>query len=141
MALPGFFAHSAITNGITVRVAPRYLAEQSDPAGQHFVWSYHIRLENQGEASVQLLRRHWIITDGQGLVSEVDGEGVVGEQPHIAPGGSFDYVSGCPLSTPAGVMVGTYTFEGPDGRFEVAIPSFALTSRPPSAAPPRSATA
>lgn len=137
MALPGFFTHSAITAGITVRVAPRYLAEQSDPSAQHYVWTYHVRLENHGPASVQLLSRHWFITDGENRVSEVEGEGVVGEQPHIAPGGSYDYISGCPLPTPTGSMVGTYTLEGPDGCFSVAIPAFALVATPPSPSPPK----
>lgn len=135
MALPGFFTHSATTRGITVRVAPRFLAEQSDPARSHYVWSYHVRVENHGETPVQLLRRHWVITDGDGRVSEIEGEGVVGEQPHIAPGSSFDYISGCPLPTPSGSMAGSYTVEGEGGCFAVAIPSFALASHPPSPSP------
>jgi len=135
MHMAGFFSHSATTRGITVRVAPRYLVEQSDPARHHFVWSYHVRVENHSPAEVQLLRRHWIITDGDGRVSEVEGEGVVGEQPHIAPGGSFDYISGCPLPTPSGSMVGSYTVEGEDGCFEVAIPAFALATPPASPSP------
>lgn len=136
MPLSGFFTHSATTSGITVRVAPRYLADQSDPASSHYLWSYHIRLENHRDTPVQLMRRHWIITDGQGRVSEVEGEGVVGEQPHIAPGSSFDYISGCPLPTSSGTMVGHFTLEGADGCFDVAVPSFALASHPPSPSPP-----
>jgi ApaG protein len=135
MALSGFFAHSVTTQGITVRVAPRFLADQSDPSRSHYVWSYHVRVENHGDTAVQLLRRHWIITDGEGQVSEIEGEGVVGEQPHIAPGGSFDYISGCPLPTPNGAMKGSYTVESETGCFEVAIPSFALASHPSSPSP------
>jgi ApaG protein len=130
MKMDGFFAHSTTTRGITVRVAPRFLPEQSDPGSHRFVWSYHVRVENHSDDIVQLLRRHWIITDGEGRVSEVEGEGVVGEQPVIPPGGSFDYVSGCPLPTPRGGMTGRYHMDGPDGGFDVVIPSFALV-RPP----------
>lgn len=135
MPLAGFFSHSATTGGIIVRVAPRYLAEQSEPARHHHVWSYHVRVENHSQVPIQLLRRHWIITDGDGRVSEVEGEGVVGEQPHIEPGGSFDYISGCPLPTPSGSMVGTFNVEGPDGCFDVAIPAFALATPPASPSP------
>ncbi len=134
MKMEGFFAHSATTNGITVRVAPRFLPEQSDPNGHRFVWSYHVRVENHSNDIVQLLRRHWIITDGVGRMSEVEGEGVVGEQPVIPPGGSFDYISGCPLPTPRGSMVGRYHMDGPDGGFDVVIPPFALV-RPPAGTP------
>ncbi|MFC7537589.1 Co2+/Mg2+ efflux protein ApaG [Sphingomonas sp. GCM10030256] len=121
------FPHEAMTRDITVRVAVSYLAEQSSPASGRWFWSYHIRVENNGERSVQLLSRHWQITDGRGVLHEVRGEGVVGEMPLIAPGGSFDYVSGCPLATPTGSMVGSYRMvdEGGDA-FEVAIPKFPL---------------
>lgn len=133
MALAGFFTQEKTTKGITVRVAPRFLPEQSEPRESRFVWSYHIRVENHSDTEVQLLRRHWIITDGHGQINEVEGEGVVGEQPHIPPGGSFDYISGCPLPTPSGTMTGSYQMQGPDGLFAVAIPQFSL-HRPPAGA-------
>jgi len=127
VTLRGFFGYSETTEDITVRVAPRFLAEQSDPDGGRWVWSYHVRIENGGTEPVQLLRRHWLITDGDGRVSEVDGEGVVGEQPLIAPGGSFDYISGCPLPTAHGTMVGEYLMERAGHCFAVTIPSFQLS--------------
>jgi ApaG protein len=127
MALSGFFAQSLTTDGVIVRVSPRFLPEQSDAEAGRWVWSYHIRIENIGERPVQLLRRHWIITDGEGRISEVDGEGVVGEQPLIAPGGSFDYISGCPLPTPSGEMAGAYLMERDGECFRVQIPPFRLT--------------
>ncbi len=109
-----------------MRVAPRFLAEQSDPAAGRWVWSYHIRIENGSDSAVQLLRRHWTITDGVGRSSTVDGEGVVGEQPLIPPGGSFDYISGCPLPTDRGSMTGEYLMEQDNSCFAVQIPEFAL---------------
>ncbi len=124
--MKAFFPYDATTAGITVRVAPRYLAEQSDPAAGAWAWSYHIRIENGAAGDVQLLRRHWIITDANGRVEHVRGDGVVGEQPVIAPGGSFDYVSGCPLPTSSGTMVGSFTFAARETLFEVAIPLFSL---------------
>jgi ApaG protein len=121
-----FFPYAATTAGVTVRVAPRYLDEQSDPEAGEYAWSYHVRIENGTDDDVQLLARHWIITDGRGRVEEVRGEGVVGDQPIIAPGGSYDYVSGCPLPTPHGTMVGTYVMATRETLFEVAIPLFSL---------------
>ena len=121
------FPHAATTNGVTVRVSVSYLPEQSEPRRGRWFWAYHVRLENEGEAAVQLLTRHWVITDGRGARHTVEGEGVVGEQPLIEPGGSFDYVSGCPLATPTGAMQGSYRMVDADGRsFEVAIPRFTL---------------
>jgi ApaG protein len=125
--LRGFFTHAETTDDVTVRVAPRFLPEQSDAGAGRWVWSYHVRIENDGELPVQLLRRHWLITDGDGRVSEVDGEGVVGEQPVIPPGGSFDYISGCPLPTPSGQMAGEYLMEREGECFRVLIPAFRLT--------------
>jgi ApaG protein len=93
------------------------------------VWAYHIRIENGGEEPVQLISRHWIITDAQGRTQEVRGLGVVGEQPVIQPGASFDYVSGCPLTTPSGMMRGSYQMTlGSGWPFEVEIPAFSLDS-------------
>ncbi len=127
--MKAFFPHVAETAGITVRVSVSFLAEQSEPQRGRWFWAYHIRIENDGAQGVQLLTRHWIITDGRGARHAVEGEGVVGEQPFIAPGGSYDYVSGCPLSTPTGSMQGTYHVVGEDGEgFDIAIPKFALTA-------------
>ncbi|RVQ69732.1 Co2+/Mg2+ efflux protein ApaG [Croceicoccus ponticola] len=124
-----FFDHVAMTAGITVRVAASFLPEQSHiPAGRWF-WAYHIRIENRSDQTVQLVTRHWRITDANGLVSLVDGEGVVGEQPRLDPGQSHDYVSGCPLETSYGSMEGYYGFVRDDGtKFEAAIPFFPLAA-------------
>ena len=121
------FPHLATTGSIHVRVAVSYLPEQSAPDAGRWFWSYHIRIENDGERAVQLLSRHWHITDGHGTEHEVKGEGVVGEMPLIAPGSSFDYVSGCPLSTSAGAMHGSYRLVDEEGiAFDVEIPRFPL---------------
>lgn len=126
-ALSMLFPNVATTREIKVRVAVSYLAEQSNPALNRWFWSYHIRIENGSGVSVQLLSRSWRIVDGRGAVHEVHGEGVVGETPLIPPGGSFDYVSGCPLDTPAGAMSGSYRMVDEDGAvFDVEIPRFAL---------------
>lgn len=125
--MKALFTDEATTRGVVVRVSVSYLPEQSEPHRGRWFWAYHIRLENEGPVAVQLLTRHWIITDGRGLRHTVEGEGVVGEQPMIAPGGSFDYVSGCPLSTPSGSMQGSYHMIAEDGSaFDVTIPRFAL---------------
>jgi len=105
-----FFQHTAMTDGVTVRVAVNFLPEQSRIEAGKWFWVYHIRIEHDSDETLQLMTRHWRITDGNGDVSMVDGEGVVGEQPVIAPGHSHDYVSGCPLPTPQGSMEGHYTF-------------------------------
>ena len=124
-----FFPHAATTDGVTVRVAVSYLPEQSEPRRGRWFWAYHIRIENESARSVQLLTRHWIITDGRGARHTVEGEGVVGDQPLIAPGASFDYVSGCPLQTPQGAMQGSYRMIAEDGgEFDAAIPRFVLTA-------------
>ena len=96
-ALAMLFPNVEVTRGIAVRVAVSFLAEQSDPSSNRWFWSYHVRIENGSDRAVQLLSRSWTIVDGRGTVHEVVGEGVVGEMPLIAPGASFDYVSGCPL--------------------------------------------
>ena len=128
-AMAMLFTNLATTRDITVRVAVSYLAEQSDPSSARWFWSYHIRIENGSNRSVQLLSRSWQIVDGNGTVHEVHGEGVVGEMPLIAPDGSFDYVSGCPLDTPSGWMSGTYRMVDEEGTaFDVAIPRFQLSS-------------
>lgn len=123
------FPNVATTREIAVRVAVSYLPEQSDPSSSRWFWSYHVRIENGSDLSVQLLSRNWQIVDGNGTVHEVQGEGVVGEMPLIAPGGSFDYVSGCPLDTPSGSMSGSYRMVDEDGSsFDVTIPRFQLTA-------------
>ena len=123
------FAHAATTRNIHVRVAVSYLPEQSAPLAGRWFWSYHVRIENDGDRPVQLLARHWLIRDGRGGEQEVRGEGVVGETPLIPAGGSFDYVSGCPLDTPSGSMHGSYRMIADDGSmFDVDIPQFALLS-------------
>lgn len=121
------FPHVATTGNVTVRVAVSYLAEQSAPAAGRWFWSYHVRIENDGERAVQLLSRHWIIRDGRGAVNEVRGEGVVGDLPLIRPGESYDYVSGCPLTTATGSMRGTYRLVDEAGAMiDAAIPEFPL---------------
>ena len=125
--MKSLFSGEAETRDVTVRVAVSYLPDQSEPDRGRWFWTYHIRIENQGPVTIQLLSRHWLITDGRGHQHSVEGEGVIGEQPMIPPGGSFDYVSGCPLSTPTGSMRGTYQMIAEDGSaFDVEIPRFAL---------------
>jgi len=114
---------------VTVRVSVSYLPEQSEPGRGRWFWAYHVRIENGSERPVQLLTRHWIITDGRGARHSVEGEGVVGEQPLIQPGAAYDYVSGCPLATPSGAMEGSYRMIAVGGRrFDVAIPRFTLAA-------------
>jgi len=121
------FPHVAVTDGITVRVAVSYLADQSSPPAGRWFWSYHIRLENKRDHAVQLLARHWIIRDANGRVHEVRGAGVVGDTPLILPGNSYDYVSGCPLDTSHGSMIGAFHMVDEAGStFDVAIPEFVL---------------
>ena len=121
------FPHAARTEDVIVRVSVSFLPEQSELEKERWLWAYHIRIENCGEAPVQLMTRHWFITDGNGRQQEVEGEGVVGEQPMIGPGESFDYVSGCPLATPNGVMEGSYRMIRTDGtQFDAEIPRFPL---------------
>jgi len=117
----------AVTNSIRVEVLSRYSPENSRPLEDTWVFEYTVRITNQGSETVQLLSRHWIITDGLDHTSEVKGPGVVGEQPVLQPGGSFKYSSWCPLHTPLGTMRGTYQMEGPRGkRFDIEIAPFAL---------------
>lgn len=126
-AVRALFGQWAETRGIIVRVSVTFLPEQSEPDRGRWFWAYHIRIENAGPVTVQLLTRHWTITDGRGARHTVEGEGVIGEQPTLAPGESFNYVSGCPLGTPTGNMQGSYHMIAEDGStFDVAIPKFAL---------------
>jgi ApaG protein len=121
--------YSATTRAIKVTVKPFYLEDQSSPPDDHYVWAYHVRIENHGSETVQLRRRHWRITDALGRLQEVKGAGVVGEQPILNPGEAYEYTSGTPLPTPSGIMVGNYEMETKAGEsFAVAIPAFSLDS-------------
>lgn len=123
------FPNVAVTGDLTVRVAVSFLPEQSAPDQGRWFWSYHVRIENGGEETIQLLERYWRIVDGRGNVHEVRGQGVVGEMPVITAGESYDYVSGCPLDTPAGSMSGHYQFVNEAGnRINAEIPAFSLQS-------------
>jgi ApaG protein len=119
--------YTATTRAVTVTVEPSYLPRDSDPDEGRWVWAYRVTIRNDGPGVVQLLARHWSITDARGLQRDVDGLGVVGQQPVIPPGESFTYASGCPLATPGGIMVGHYRMVAEDGEtFDVAIPAFSL---------------
>ena len=125
--MKALFPHSMTTRDITVRVSVSFRADQSEPAKGRWFWVYHIRIENEGLMPVQLISREWIISDGRGGRHQVRGEGVVGEQPVIEPGASFDYVSGCPLDSPTGWMEGLYHMVGANGAsFAIVIPRFPL---------------
>ena len=121
--------YNAVTRQISVTVTPYFIEDQSDPEDNHFVWAYQVNIENTGRETVQLKSRYWHITDANGQVQEVRGDGVVGEQPVLRPGESFEYTSGTPLSTPSGIMVGRYQMETKTGEgFEIDIPAFSLDS-------------
>ena len=121
--------YEAVTRSIKVVVEPIFLDEQSAPDEDHFVWAYQIRIENDSLEQVQLINRHWRITDAYGQLHEVRGEGVVGEQPTLQPGETFEYTSGTPLGTPSGIMVGSYEMKTSGGeRFDIEIPAFSLDS-------------
>ena len=119
--------YKATTRGIEVTVAPSFLPEHSSVEKSRYVWAYDVEITNLTDATVQLRHRYWTITDGNGHVEEVEGPGVVGEEPFIESGDSFRYNSGCPLSTPTGFMAGRYEMETATGeRFMVEIPAFSL---------------
>ena len=122
--------YTKITRAIRISVRSFYLEDQSNPEDNHFVWAYRVKIENNGRESVQLLRRTWQITDAHGRTQHVHGAGVVGEQPLLEPGESFEYTSGTPLDTPSGFMVGAYHMVVPSSgeNFDVAIPPFSLDS-------------
>jgi len=121
--------YTSTSNDITVSVTPVFLEDQSDPDEDHYVWAYQVRIVNNSPVTVQLRSRYWHITDANGLVQEVRGTGVVGEQPILRPGQSFEYTSGTPLATPSGVMVGSYQMQTDFGdSFDVSIPAFSLDS-------------
>ncbi|MGB5325465.1 MAG: Co2+/Mg2+ efflux protein ApaG [Pseudomonadales bacterium] len=112
---------------VAVDVTPRYLAQQSNPDDNEYVFAYTVEVSNRGDEPVQLLARHWIITDGNNAVREVQGEGVVGEQPHIPPGATYRYSSGAVLSTRTGTMEGSYTMRSESGAvFDAVIQPFGL---------------
>jgi len=117
------------TKNISVTVTPIYLEDQSEPDEDHYVWAYQVKIENDSLETVQLRSRHWRITDANGLMQEVRGSGVVGEQPVLEPGESFEYTSGTPLNAPSGIMVGSYEMQTDEGDvIEVGIPAFSLDS-------------
>jgi ApaG protein len=117
----------AVTKGIRVTVRAQFVPERSSVRSRQFVFAYTVRIANDGTAPAQLVTRHWIITDGNGKVQEVRGDGVVGQQPSLAPGEAFEYTSGCVLETPHGTMRGTYQMVRPDGeRFDAEIAPFLL---------------
>ena len=118
---------TATTNGIEITVSPEYLSEDSDPSKRFWLYVYHVQIVNHSNQRVQLLNRHWVITNGLGEVQEVRGLGVVGQQPSLEPQESFEYTSGCPLDTSVGSMHGSYTFADQEGNlFEAEIAPFLL---------------
>lgn len=122
------FSSEAVSRGIRVHVQSEYAPDKSRPAHNEWFFVYTVRISNEGAETVQLLTRHWIITDGTGRIEEVRGPGVVGKQPTLKPGESFEYSSGCPLSTPFGVMEGTYQMVSENGdQFDVKIAPFTLS--------------
>jgi ApaG protein len=122
-------AYKAVTRGIAVSVEPTYLEADSLPSNSQYLWAYRVIIENQGRDTVQLLSRHWMITNARGELTEVKGPGVIGKQPFLKPGESHAYTSGTPLNTPSGMMGGSYEMESDSGeRFNVEIPTFSLDS-------------
>jgi ApaG protein len=121
--------YRAVTRNIEVTVTPRFMSDRSAPEKGQFFWAYTIEIANNGGETVQLKTRYWHITDAFGRVQEVRGAGVVGEEPVIAPGKSFEYTSGVPLQTPSGIMTGRYGMVTEDGEhFDIEIPAFSLDS-------------
>ena len=117
----------AITRGVVVSVEPTYLEANSSPDNSQYFWAYRVTIENQGRETVQLLNRHWMITNARGEFTEVKGPGVIGKQPFLKPGESYTYMSGAPLNTPSGMMGGSYEMESDRGeRFDIEIPTFSL---------------
>lgn len=119
--------YEAVTHDIRVCVVPEFLADQSNPESGRYFWAYHVSVSNEGPLTVQLQSRHWLITDGTGHCEEVQGPGVVGEQPILRPGDEFRYTSGCPLRTSSGFMSGSYRMKAQSGEvLDIEIPAFAL---------------
>jgi ApaG protein len=116
-----------VTRGVRIRVAPRYVPDQSDPVNNQYLFAYHVTIRNEGKTTVKLLSRHWVITSGEGKVEEVRGPGVVGYQPELKPGEEFQYTSACPLSTPVGTMHGSFQMVSESGEtFDALIAPFRL---------------
>jgi ApaG protein len=121
--------YSATTNGVRVTVRPDYDYERSDPAEHRYFWTYSIEILNVGDRTVKLTHRQWRITDANGKREDIRGPGVVGETPTLRPGQSYRYTSGCPLTTPSGIMAGAYLMVDEDGSaFDVTVPTFSLDS-------------
>jgi len=121
--------YNQTSNDIRITVTPSFLVDQSAPEDNLYVWAYHVIIENLGNDTVQLMTRHWRITNALGELQEVRGDGVIGEQPVLAPGDMFEYTSGCPLGTPSGFMIGSYQMKAGDGSsFDAEIPAFSLDS-------------
>ena len=121
--------YRAITKEIVVSVEPTYLEAQSSPGSSQYFWAYRVTIENQGQETVQLQSRHWMITNARGEFTEIKGAGVVGEQPVLKPGASYEYTSGANLNTTSGMMGGAYQMESEGGeRFDIEIPTFSLDS-------------
>src|SRR5579863_1951967 len=119
--------YRATTRGIAVTVQPSYLESKSSPDDSQYFWAYRVLIANQSRETVQLLSRHWMISNARGELTEVKGPGVVGEQPVLSPGESFEYTSGAPLNTPSGMMGGAYQMQTASGeRFDIEIPTFSL---------------
>ena len=117
----------AVTRGISVSVEPTYLEANSSPDNSQYVWAYRVTIENQGQETVKLISRHWMITNSRGELNEVKGPGVVGEQPILKPGESYAYASGAPLNTSWGMMGGSYQMQSASGElFDIEIPTFSL---------------
>lgn len=128
--------YEAITDGVRIRVRPKFLHDESEPARAKFMWQYTVEVENESDRIWTIVRRHWKIVDSAGRLQAVDGEGVIGQMPTVGPGQRFSYTSGAPLATPSGMMTGTYDLVDDEGEEMVArIPAFSLdspydTSRP-----------
>jgi len=121
--------YRAVTRNIEVKVTPRFIPDRSSPDNNYFFWAYTVAITNHGREQVQLKTRHWRITDAHGRLQEVRGAGVIGEEPVLKAGESFEYTSGVPLQTPSGFMVGTYGMVSAAGeRFDIDIPAFSLDS-------------
>ncbi|MBX6420335.1 MAG: Co2+/Mg2+ efflux protein ApaG [Sinobacteraceae bacterium] len=116
-----------VTRGLRIRVVPRYVPDQSDPVNGQYLFAYHVTIRNEGQVTVKLLSRHWVITSGEGRVEEVRGPGVVGYQPELKPGEEFQYTSACPLNTPVGTMHGSFQMVTESGEsFDALIAPFRL---------------
>ncbi len=125
--MQGRVVSNAVTRGIRVQVESQYLPDRSSPRTRQYVFAYTVRIANEGTEAAQLKTRHWVITDGNGNVQEVRGEGVVGKQPSLRPGEAFEYTSGCVLETPHGTMHGSYQMSRPTGEeFDATIAPFLL---------------